>query len=211
VAARYRGRGEPLDDLYQVAALALVRAVDGYIPARQTTFVSYAAPTIAGALKRHFRDTTWWVRVPRRIQEMTLTLDPATADLTQRLGRTPTARELAAHLGTAEAEVRIALNARQAYRPDSLNTVPAVDGEIRGALIDGIGAVDARFDAVADRHILRSLLAALPARERQILVLRYFADMSQTEIAAQVGVSQMHVSRLLTRTLIRLRTSMLAA
>jgi RNA polymerase sigma-B factor len=211
VAARYRGRGEPLDDLYQVAALSLVQAVDRYIPARQTTFVSYAVPTIVGALKRHFRDTTWRIRVPRRIQDLALTLTPANAGLTQRLGRTPTARELAVHLHTTEADVRIALNARHAYRPDSLNAVPAAGPEEHSALIDTIGAVDSRFDAIADRHTLRPLLAALPARERRILALRYVNDLSQHEIAAQVGVSQMHVSRLLARALAQLRTSMLAA
>jgi RNA polymerase sigma-B factor len=211
LAARYRGRGEPLDDLNQVAALALVRAVDRYIPARQISFVSYAMPTIVGALKRHFRDTTWRVRVPRRIQELALALNPAIARLTQQLGRPPTARELATHLHATEADVSIAVNAWQAYHPDSLDAVSAAGGEGRNALIDTIGAVDTCFDAVADRHILRSLLAALPAREQRILALRYFSDMSQHEIAAQVGVSQMHVSRLLARTLAQLRTGMLAA
>jgi RNA polymerase sigma-B factor len=211
VAVRYRGRGEPLDDLYQVAALALVRTVDRYVPARQTSFASYAVPTIVGALKRHFRDTTWRMRVPRRIQELALALNPGIAYLTQHLSRTPTARELAVHLHSTEADVRIALNAWQAYHPDSLDAVSAARGAGHEALIDTLGAVDIRFDAVADRHILRSLVAALPAREQRILALRYFNDMSQHQIAAQVGVSQMHVSRLLTRTLTLLRTGMLAA
>jgi RNA polymerase sigma-B factor len=168
-------------------------------------------PTIVGALKRHFRDTTWRGRVPRRIQELAVTLNPANARLTQRLGHTPTARELAIHLHATEADVSIALNAWQAYHPDSLDTVPTAGGERNEALVDTIGAVDTRFDAVADRQTVRSLLAALPARERRILVLRYFNDMSQHEIAAHVGVSQMHVSRLLARTLTQLRTGMLAA
>jgi RNA polymerase sigma-B factor len=211
LATRYRGRGVPLEDLYQVAALALVKAVDGYDPTRQTAFTSYAVPTILGALKRHFRDTTWQLRVPRRIQALALHLAPHSADLTQRLGRSPTLAELAVHLHAAEPDVAIALNAWQARYPDSLEAVTSSgSGQPRRPLIDKLGDIDPRIDAIADRLTLRPLLAALPVRQRRILAMRYFGEMTQAEIATQVGVSQMHVSRLLAATLTQLRTGMLA-
>jgi RNA polymerase sigma-B factor len=209
LATRYTGRGEPLDDLVQVAALALVRAVDGYDPTRQAAFTSYAVPTIIGALKRHFRDTTWRVRVPRRVQELAITLAPATARLAHQLGRSPTLPELAAHLDASEDEVAIAVRAWQAHHPDSLDAPSATGGRDRLALIDTIGAVDARLDAVIDRRTLQPLLAALPVQQRRILAMRYFDDMTQAQIAAQIGVSQMQISRLLVRTLTQLRTGML--
>jgi RNA polymerase sigma-B factor len=210
LASRYKGRGEPLDDLYQVAALALVKAVDGYDPARPSAFTSYAVATIGGGLKRHFRDTTWRVRVPRRVQEMAMALVPASASLTQQLGRSPTTPELAAHLHSAEEEVAVAVNAWRAYQPESLDALSVSGRDDRLPLIDTIGAVDARLDAVTDRHTLQALLATLPVRQRRILVMRYVGEMTQAEIAAQVGVSQMHVSRLLQRMLTQLRTGMLA-
>jgi RNA polymerase sigma-B factor len=210
LAARYRGRGEPPDDLNQVAALALVKAVDGYDPDRQAAFSSYAVPTIVGALKRHLRDTTWRVRVPRRIQELAITVASTSARLAQQLGRSPTLRELAAHLDAAEEDVAIAVNAWQAQHPDSLDALSASGEEERRPLVDTIGAIDARFDAVTDRHTLQPLLAALPVRQRRILAMRYFGDMTQAEIAARVGVSQMQISRLLVRTLTQLRTGLLA-
>jgi RNA polymerase sigma-B factor len=208
LAARYRGRGEPLDDLYQVAALALIKAVDGYDPARQAAFTSYAVPTIVGELKRHFRDTTWRVKVPRRIQELAITLAPTSARLTHRLGRPPTRQELAAHLHTAEDDIAIALSAWQAHHPDSLDALSATGGSEQRPLIDTLGGLDVRLDTVTDRHTLQQLLARLPRREQHILTMRYFADMTQAEIAAQIGVSQMHISRLLIRTLTQLRTGM---
>jgi RNA polymerase sigma-B factor len=210
LAARYTGRGEPLDDLVQVAALALVRAVDGYDPARQAAFTSYAVPTIVGALKRHFRDTTWRVRVPRRVQELAITLAPATARLAHQLGRSPTLPELAAHLDASEDDVAIAVRAWQAHHPDSLDAPSATGGQERLALIDTLGAVDARLDAVIDRRTLQPLLAALPIQQRRILAMRFFGDMTQAQIAARIGVSQMQISRLLVRTLTQLRTGMLA-
>jgi RNA polymerase sigma-B factor len=207
---RYTGRGESFDDLYQVAALALVKAVDGYDPTRDAAFSSYAVPTIVGALKRHFRDTTWRVRVPRRVQELAITLDPATTRLTHQLGRSPTRRELAAHLGATDEDVTTAVRARQAYHPDSLDAPSATDGQERLALVDTLGAVDGRLDAVVDRHTLKPLLAALPANRRRILAMRYFGDMTQAQIAARMGVSQMQISRLLVSTLTQLRSGMLA-
>jgi RNA polymerase sigma-B factor len=211
VAARYTGRGEPLDDLYQVAALALIKAVDGYDPARQTAFSTYAVPSIVGALKRHFRDTTWRVRVPRRIQELAMTLAPTSEELAHQLGRTPTPREHAAHLHVAEQDLATAVTAWQAHHPDSLDAPAATGTQGQRPLADTIGAVDGCFDAVADRHTLRPLLAALPARQRRILAMRYVADMTQAEIAAQIGVSQMHISRLLAGTMAQLRTGLRTA
>jgi RNA polymerase sigma-B factor len=212
LAARYKGRGETMDDLYQVAALALVKAVDSYDPTQQTTFIAYALPCILGALKRHFRDTTWRMKVPRKIQELAIAITPASARLTHQLSRPPTLPELAAHLDATEKDVTTALNAWQARHPDSLDAArPATNGKEQRTLIDTIGDTDTRLDTLADRHTLRPLLAALPARERRILAMRYFGEMTQSEIGAQIGVSQMHVSRLLTRTLAELRTGMLTS
>jgi RNA polymerase sigma-B factor len=210
LATRYRGRGVLLEDLYQVAALALVKAVDGYDPTRQTAFTSYAVPTILGALKRHFRDTTWQLRVPRRVQALALHLAPHSADLTHRLGRPPTLAELAAYLNAAEPDVAIALNAWQARYPDSLEVATTDGGQQRRPLIDTLGGNDPRIDAIADRLTLRPLLTALPLRQQRILAMRYFGEMTQAEIANQIGVSQMHVSRLLAATLTQLRAGMLA-
>lgn len=210
LAARYRGRGEPLDDLYQVAAIGLIKAIDGYDAARAVAFTTYAVPCIVGRLKRHFRDTTWRVRVPRRIQELALTLAPAGARLTQQLGRSPTRAELAAHLGVTAHDIDIAVNAWTARHPGSLDAFPADSGQAHHALRDTLGAVDVRFDTATDLHVLNRLLAMLPTRERRILVMRFAGEMTQAEIAAQIGVSQMHVSRLLLRTLTELRTAMLA-
>jgi RNA polymerase sigma-B factor len=210
LAIRYTGRGEPLDDLYQVAALALVKAVDGYDPARPSAFTAYAAATIAGRLKCHFRDTAWRVRVPRRVQELAIALVRASASLAQQLGRSPTLPELATHVRAAEEDVAVAMNAWRAYHPESLDAPSATDRYDRPPLIDTIGVSDVRFDMVTDLHTLQALLGALPVRQRRILAMRYVAEMTQAEIAAQVGVSQMHVSRLLRRVLTQLRTGMLA-
>jgi RNA polymerase sigma-B factor len=210
LAARFRGRGEPLDDLYQVAALALVKAVDGYDPTRQAAFTSYAVPTIIGELKRHFRDTTWRIRVPRPIQELAITLAPTNARLAQQLGRPPTRQELAAHLDTTGHDIAIALAALQAHHPDSLDALTANGGPEQRPLIETIGGLDARLDTVTDRHILHQLLATLPVREQTILTMRYFADMTQAEIAAHLRLSQMHISRLLVRSLTQLRKGILA-
>lgn len=210
LAGRYRGRGEPLDDLYQVAALALVKAVDAFDPARQAEFSSYAVPSIVGALKRHFRDSTWRLRVPRPIHDLAVRLAPAAAGLAQQLGRSPTLTELAAHLRVTEDEVVAARDAWRAHHPASLDALSAVAGQDPRPLADTIGVVDARLDAVLDRHTLQPLLAALPDGQRRILVMRYLDELSQAEIAAQVGLSQMRISRLLVRTLTQLRAGLLA-
>jgi len=208
LAARYRGRGEPLDDLHQVAAVGLIKAVDGYDTARPVPFTAYAVPTIVGAVKRHFRDTTWRIRVPRRVQELALTLAPTGAGLAQQLGRSPTVTDLAAHLGAAEQDVSAASYAWAAHRPISLDGFAASGGQAGVALLDTLGVIDARFDAVTDRHVWHGLLDGLPLRERRILVMRFGEELTQAEIAARIGVSQMQVSRLLLRTLTALRTGL---
>jgi RNA polymerase sigma-B factor len=209
LAARYRGRGEPQDDLRQVAFLALIRAVDGYDPARQVAFASYAVPTIVGALKHHFRDTTWRVRVPRRIQDLAIGVGAAREGLAQQLGRWPTVAELAGHLGVGDCDIAVALNSWQFRHPESLDQLSAAGGEERQPFFDAVGVIDVRFEAVTDWETLQPLLAALTVRDRGILALRFIHDLTQAEIAVRVGVSQMHISRLLARVLARLRTSML--
>jgi RNA polymerase sigma-B factor len=209
LARRYAGRGEPLDDLNQVAALALIKAVDGYDPSRQAAFASYAVPSILGALKRHFRDNGWGMRVPRPAQELALAIAAATAGLSQQLGRTPTTTDLAHHLKVRVDDVVLAIAAATAYQLTSLNTSCAggdnTDRGDRAELIDLLGDPDPHYARVDNHLLLRPLFAALPLRERRILTMRYFGDMSQAQIAAEIGISQMHVSRLLTQSLTRLR------
>jgi RNA polymerase sigma-B factor len=211
LARRYTGRGELLDDLTQVAALALVKAVDGYDPDRQTAFTSYAVPSILGALKRHFRDTAWGVRVPRSAQELAHAVATATAELSQQLGRSPTTADLAEHLNVAVHDVVVAISAtQQSYHLASLHTSPPGTHSADSAgVVDLVGDLDPRYARVDDHLLLRPLFAALPLRERRILTMRFFRDMSQAQIAAEIGVSQMHVSRLLTQSLVRLRAGML--
>jgi RNA polymerase sigma-B factor len=206
LAARYRDRGEPLDDLSQVAAIGLIKAVDGYDPARSVPFVVYAVPTITGVLKHHFRDTTWRIRVPRRVQELALSLAPGNAELSQRLGRSPTRTELAAHLGAAKHDVVAASFAWAAHRPLSLDGFAANGDREQTALLDVLGSTDAHFDDVTDEHVWQQLLDRLPPGERRILAMRFGQQLTQSEIAAHVGVSQMQISRLLLRSLTRLRT-----
>jgi RNA polymerase sigma-B factor len=202
LARRYRGRGEPLDDLTQVAMLGLIKAIDGFDPQRTSAFAAYAVPTIVGEIKRYFRDKGWQIRIPRRLQEIRLELSGGA--LAQRRGRPPTVPELADHLGVAQEEVVEAIEAAQMYRPESLSTpVGGDDGEM--LLVDRIGVVDPELDLVDYRESLRPLLAALPARQQAILAMRFYGNMTQSQIAATVGLSQMHVSRLLSDALGRLR------
>jgi len=211
LARRYAGRGEPLDDLVQVAALALIKAVDGYDPSRQIPFAGYAIPSILGALRNHFRDSGWGIRVPRSIQELALAVVTATAELSQRRGRSPTSTELADHLHVTVDDILVGVGAWQFYYLASLNAPRAgADGTDGADLIDIAGRTDPRYAGLDDRLALRSLVAALPPRERRIISMRFYGDMSQTEIAAEVGLSQMHVSRLLRQSLGRLRAAMLS-
>ena len=199
LAARYRDRGEPYDDLVQVGTIGLIKAVDRFEPDRGVAFASYATPTILGEIKRHFRDRAWAVRVPRRLQELQRTLVDARATLTQELGRAPTVRELSEAIGADEEEVLEALDASRAYA-----TVP-LDHPVTGQPAHDVGEQDEALLGVEARESLRPLLRALPPREKQILLLRFFRGLSQAQIAEEVGISQMHVSRLLTRTLHQLR------
>jgi RNA polymerase sigma-B factor len=197
LARRYAGRGELLADLYQVAALALINAVDRYDPRRQIPFAGFAVPSIIGVLKRHFRDATWAMRVPRSIQELARRLPVAAERLSHQLHRTPTAADLADDLA--------AIGARQNYHLTSLNK-PYDDNGID--LIDTIGEVDPRYAGLDDHLSVQPHFAHLPLRERRILTLRFYDQMTQTQIAAEIGISQMHVSRLLRQSLTRLRTAM---
>ncbi len=209
LAGRFAGRGEPLADLTQVAVIGLIKSVDRFDTTHGAPFASYAIPTIVGELKRHFRDTTWSVRVPRRLQELKLQLAKATDDLAQLLRRSPSTAELAARLGVTPQEVLLARAAATAYRPVSIHQhVPGHDDRY---LIDLLPVTDHDIEAVDNRETLRVLLAELSSRERLVIHMRFYNDMTQAQIAAQIGVSQMHISRLLARSLTRLHDGMLAA
>jgi RNA polymerase sigma-B factor len=208
LAGRFRNRGEPFDDLVQVANLALIKAVDGFDPDRGVSFSSYAVPFIAGELKRHFRDKTWHVRVPRRLQELSLQINRATDELTQRLGRSPTVSDLAEHLEIGEEEAIEALEAAGAYHSLSLDA-PAGGEDGASTLVDLIGTEDSDLEGVDARVALPPLLATLPAREQRILAMRFFGNMTQSQIATELGISQMHVSRLITKALSTLRHALL--
>jgi RNA polymerase sigma-B factor len=209
LARRFRNRGEPLEDLVQVASLALVKSVDGYDHSRGAAFTSYAIPMILGELKRHFRDKGWNVRVPRRLQELRLDLGKAVADLAQQLGHSPTVAELAAHCGVGEDQVIEAMESGHAYRALSLHA-PVAGDETGTELADMIGGLDPDMENVENRESLRPLIAKLPVREQRIIVMRFFGNMTQSQIAAQLGISQMHVSRLLAHAIGALREDMLA-
>jgi len=205
VAGRFRRRGETLQDLEQVAYVGLVKAVDNYDPGYGTTFLSYATPMIAGEIKRHFRDTTWDVHVPRRMQELSAAIRVAEVNLSQDLGRPPTVDEIAAKLETTTEEVVDALDAAQAYNTASLD-VPVAMSDGEGATLgELLGEEDPALGMVVDREALRPLLAELDEREKRILLMRFFRGMTQSQIGAELGVSQMQVSRLLTQILGRLR------
>ena len=206
LARRFANRGEPLDDLIQVASLGLVKAVDRFDPGREVEFSTYATHTIVGELKRHFRDRGWAIKAPRRMQELYLRLTGVVASLGQELGRSPTIAELAAEVDASEEDVLEALEAGQAYRFASLDA-PAggeSDGETVGSRL---GELDPDLDDVERRATLSPLLARLPPRQRLILQLRFFEGLTQSEIAKRLGISQMHVSRLLARSVAHLRAA----
>ncbi|RKR92495.1 RNA polymerase sigma-B factor [Micromonospora pisi] len=207
LARRYRGRGEPLEDLEQVARLGLVNAVDRYDPERGS-FTAYAAITIVGEIKRHFRDRTWGVHVPRRLRDLILEVGQATAALTSELSRAPTVAELSERLETPQEEILAALESAAGYSPASLNA--PVGGESSAEFGDLVGESDADLESVDDRVTVSGLLGRLPWRERRILAMRFYGNQTQAEIAARFGISQMHVSRLLSRALTWLRQAMLA-
>lgn len=203
LARRFACRGEPLDDLTQVARAALVCAVERFNPETGSAFVSFAVPTITGAVRRHFRDSTWWVTVPRSLKDLNTQIGPASDRLTQQLGHRPSAAELAHELGVGTLVLREALTSGHAYKPSTLDPWLPVD---RQSIADSLGGLDLKLQQVEDWELLRPLLIELSERERTVVLLRYFSQLTQQEIASVVGVSQMQVCRLLTRALQRLRS-----
>ena len=204
LARRFANRGEPLDDLVQVASLGLVKAVERFDPARGLEFTTFATPTIVGELKRHFRDKGWAVRVPRRVQELHLRITRVIDDLSNELGRSPNVDEIAKRAGTTEDEVIEAIDAGSAYRSTSLDAGRSDDDESPG-LLGQLGDVDPELARSELRTTLGPLIAALPEREQVMLYLRFYEGLTQSEIAKRLGISQMHVSRLLARSLQQLR------
>lgn len=205
IALRYRDRGEPLDDLRQVAYLGLLKAVHGYDPDRGHDFLSFAVPTISGEVKRHFRDRGWDIRPPRRVQDLKPQVERAADDLNHTLQRSPTVREIADKVGATQEQVIETLVAARSYTASSLDT-PVADDAV--PLADRLGALDEALEGVVDYLSVRPLIAALPERERTILALRFGDGLTQSQIAERIGVSQMQVSRLLARTLSRLRSQL---
>jgi RNA polymerase sigma-B factor len=203
LARRYVGKGEPLDDLEQVASLGLLKAIDRFDVSRDVRFATFAVPTIAGELKRHFRDRGWMLRVPREIQELSARVTRCRESLTRDLGRSPTVDEVATALGAGVEAVLEALRAADSYRMLSLDE-PLAEGA--GAL-EAIGGDDAGYELAEQRELLRRGLDELGAREREIVRLRYYEGLTQREIARAVGVSQMHVSRLIRRSIDTMRDS----
>jgi RNA polymerase sigma-B factor len=205
LARRFSNRGEPLDDLVQVASVGLVKAVDRFDPERAVEFSTYATHTIVGELKRHFRDKGWAVRAPRRMQELYLRLGKLVASLSQEIGRSPTIPELATEAGVTEEEVLEAMEAGQAYRFASLDA-PAPGGDDDNESLGAhMGEDDPGLTGAEDRAALSPLIATLAPREQKILHLRFFDGLTQSEIAERLDISQMHVSRLLARSLAQLR------
>ncbi|EGX56830.1 RNA polymerase secondary sigma factor [Streptomyces zinciresistens K42] len=209
IAVRFKGRGENLEDLYQVAALGLVKAVDHYDPARGHAFEAYAVPTVTGEIKRHFRDHMWTLHVPRRVQDLRNRVRASAKELSQlSSGHGPTVAEIAEHAHLSEDEVRTGMEALECFSALSLDAeMPGTDGY---ALGDAVGGPDPAFDVVVDRVAVTPCLRRLPERERTILYLRFFGGMTQSRIAQQLGISQMHVSRLLSGCFAQLREELLA-
>jgi RNA polymerase sigma-B factor len=205
LALRYQRKSESLEDLVQVANMALVKAIDRFDPARGTALSTYAVPTILGELRRYFRDAGWSVHVSRQLQERTLLLERVSTRLGSRLGRAPSVAELGAEMGLGTEEVLEALDAANAYQAASLDeTLYEHDGG-QTALVDMLGSEENGFELVEDRDATRSAMRALDDRSRRVLHMRFIDDMTQSQIAAELGVSQMHVSRLLRRALTALR------
>ncbi|MFD5461908.1 SigB/SigF/SigG family RNA polymerase sigma factor [Kitasatospora sp. NPDC127059] len=206
IAARFRHRAEDMDDILQVGTIGLIKAVDGYDPTRGVEFVTYAIPTIAGEMKRFFRDTSWPVRVPRSMQELYLTVARGSDRLEQELGRLPQPQEIAEDLHLSVEQATEGLVAGRVYRPSSLDALREQDTDESGsAMLDRLGGCDPGIELADFRTAVRPLLAHLPEREQTVLKFRFWDGCTQSEIAARIGVSQMHVSRLLSGTLARLR------
>jgi RNA polymerase sigma-B factor len=203
LARRYAGKGEPLEDLEQVASLGLLKAIDRFDVTRDVRFATFAVPTIAGELKRHFRDRGWMLRVPREIQELSARVTRCREALTREHGRSPTVGQVAAALGESTERILDALRAADAYRMMSLDE-PVIGGD-GGGVLDAVGGEDQGFVRAEERAMLQTGLEVLAPREREILMLRYVDGMTQREIARAVGVSQMHVSRLIRRSVDSMR------
>jgi len=203
LASRYAGRGEPLEDLVQVGALGLIKAVDRFDVDRGVEFSSYAVPTIVGEIRRHFRDKAWAMHVPRRLKELSVRLSRVLDELTTELGRSPTVAELAEAAGADEEEVIDALDSAHAYSTRSLHAPFEEGGD--DSLAEKLGTPETGYDEVEDSSLVAAGLDALDERERRIVELRFFEEMTQSQIAAEVGISQMHVSRLIRRALEKVR------
>jgi RNA polymerase sigma-B factor len=203
LATRYAGRGEPLEDLVQVGSIGLIKAVDRFDVDRGVDFASYAVPTIVGEIRRHFRDKGWAMHVPRRLKELSVRLSRVLDQLTNELGRSPTIAELAAAAGVEEEEALDALDAMNAYATRSLHA-PFDEGS-DDTLSEKLGRADAGYAEVEDGALVAAGLDALDERERKIVKLRFFDEMTQSQIASEIGISQMHVSRLLRRALATMR------
>ncbi|MBN1459280.1 MAG: SigB/SigF/SigG family RNA polymerase sigma factor [Armatimonadetes bacterium] len=206
LARKFANRGEPLEDLIQVGMIGLINAIDRFDPSRGIRFATYATPTIVGEIRRHFRDRGWAVKVPRRLQELNLAANKAVEALTQKLDRAPTVKELAEELEVGEAEALEAVELGEMYELPSLDTALGGDSDDgRSELADYVGQVDEEIERFERRARLAEAMRTLTARERKIIQLRFFDNLSQTQVAKQLGISQMHVSRLQQRALAKLR------
>ncbi|MGE5460093.1 MAG: SigB/SigF/SigG family RNA polymerase sigma factor [Solirubrobacterales bacterium] len=203
-ARRFAGRGEPVEDLAQVANIGLLNAIDRFDPEREVSFSTYAAATIAGELKRHLRDKGWAIRVPRPLQELGLRMNRVIPRLSQELGRSPTIQEIATEVDATPEDVLEAMDAAQAYSPSSLD---APIGEEGRTALETIGGDDPSLDLIDRWSAIAPSIKDLPDRERRVLYLRFFSGLTQSQIAEEIGVSQMHVSRILAQTLERLRAA----
>ena len=207
-ARRFANRGEPLDDLVQVGTIGLIKSVDRFDTDRGVEFSTYATPTIIGEIKRYFRDKGWAIRVPRRLQELRMSISSITGELSQQLGRSPTPREIAERLEVTVEEVLEGIESSNAYSTLSLDAGDNGDEGSGASMLDTLGMDDEQLAHVEIRESIKPLIEQLPPREKKILLLRFFRGMTQSQIAEEIGVSQMHVSRLLNRTLEQLRTSL---
>jgi RNA polymerase sigma-B factor len=205
MARKFADRGEPLDDLIQVGTIGLIKAIDRFEISKGFEFSTFATPTIVGEIKRHFRDKTWAVRVPRRLQELGAAVTKATTELTQKLDRSPTPKEIAKHLGITVDEVAEALESNAAYSTVSLD----VTSDTSTSIGDSFGSLDEALEGVEYRESLKPLLAQLDDREKRILQMRFFDNLSQSQIATELGISQMHVSRILNKVLSHLREGLI--
>jgi RNA polymerase sigma-B factor len=206
LARRYEQASEPLDDLFQVASLALVKAIDRFDSSRGDAFSSYAVPTILGELKRHFRDSGWALHVPRGMQERVLEVNKAVESLARELGRSPNPQEVSSTLKLPVEQVLEAMEAGAAYNTTSFDTPRRTEGDEPGTIADTLGQTDDRFELIEESATIQRGLLALPERERSIIYLRFAEGLTQAEIAERIGISQMHVSRLIRRSIDRVRT-----